>query len=482
MPTRETARNSPDGAHHLLVALVILAWALMTIPAFWVMPAMDDWVASAPISTFSWNLLLPDFMLWRPFQHLFRVVAFAFPYPGFVHATNALGHLAAVGLVSILTRQCGGSRRSSLLAALAYALAPAVGAAVWSVDSENQVWSNVFGLASAAILIRGDKATLGSYAGWLIFAMVSVLWNEGGIAWFAAAPLLKAFARTHFEVSLRQVYMRCGEELAIGILCVALYFAARFLLLGSVSLGVPGERYGVGFNPITLAKHAAMIVGMALSTVDTLALLSPKPKMWLAFLTLALGLPLLVIFLGRARRSWTAHQWLLAACVSLAVVSPFCVMGHVGEMYAQRPAAVLAIMLIGHKYSSARVASALNRLAPMVALLAILACLVGNAHKLAAMVEVGRLSAVVGSKVADIIGRDVPDHICAVCEQPSGRFGYSVYEAPPGIASNCGLAGRMHWGWRHQVTFQVVTSPDECRRGEGPAIEVALNGQVRRLW
>jgi hypothetical protein len=482
MTARETAHNSPDDAHHLLV-MVILAWALMTVPAFWVMPAWDDWSASTPISAFSWHLLLPDLNLWRPLQHLFRVAAFSFPYPGFAHLMNALGHLAAVGLVSILARQCGGSRRSSLLAALAYALAPAVGAAVWSVDSENQVWSNVFGLASAAVLIRSGKSRAGSYVAWLILATVSVLWNEGGIAWFAAAPLLKAFARSKQEASPRQIYVRCGVELAMGFVGVAVYFMSRFVLLGKISLGVPGERYGVSLNPITFAKHAAMIVGMAMSTVDTLALLSPRPTIWLALSTLVLGVPSLVIFLGRARRSWTVHQWLLAACVTLVVVSPFCVMAHVSEMYAQRAAAVLAIMLIGAglPHEGAVSASRLERMAPMLAPLAIVACLVGNAHKLEAMVELGKSSAVVGSKVADIIGRDVPDSICVACQRPTEKASYSVYEMPPGMASNCGLAGRMHWGWQRRITFEIVTTPDGCR-GKDPAIEVTLNGQVRRLW
>jgi hypothetical protein len=485
------------GEHCSLVVLVVLSWALMTMPAFWVMPAMDDWVASAPIARFTVDLLLPDSVLWRPFQHLFRVVAFWFPYPGFVHATNALGHLIAVGLVSILARQCGGSRRSSLLGALAYAIAPAVGAAVWSVDSENHVWSSVCGLTSAVLLSKQCSDSWRSHAGWLTFAMLSVLWNEGGIAWFVTAPLVKAFAQinrcAHVESNeeaqildksppnVKDVYACCGKELALGFFGVSAYFAARFFLLGAVALGTPGARYGIGFNPITLVKHAVMLIGVSLSTVDTLALLSSKPKLWLAIISFGMGLPFLLGVIKHAMKCWTIHQWLLAMLALASVVAPFALMGHVSEMYAQRPAALVAVLLIGASYGSDR--PSLPPFPRWTALvIALLACAIVNSHKLLSMVQVGQESVAVGRNIAEIFGREPPAGICVVCEAPVEKMGYSVFQAPPGIAANCGLATRMQWGWERQVAFHIVSSLENCRAFDGPAIAIAVSGKVKRLW
>ena len=483
-------------SHRVLLGLVLLAWAMMTIPAFWVLPALDDWGSGIPITPFTWDLLWPTDSRWLPLAHLFRVAEFALPYPGFLHAMNALAHLTAIGLVGLLARQCGGSRRSALLAALACAIAPAVGTAIWSMDSENHVWSNVFGLMSALVLLLGRSNRWRSYVGWLVFAMLSVLWNEGGIAWFAAAPFMKAFAmmsrrsggeRSEAPVSnqdrshAKQVYLRCGLELALGLVGVSIYFALRFLLLGKVALGTPGARYGIGFNPIAIAKQAAMILGTAASTVDTLALLSLRPRFWWALLSFAMGLPLLFIIGRRAKQDWSVHHWLLAALASLAVVAPFSVMGHVSEMYAQRPAAVLAILLIGANWRRERTVPS-RRWGQAAVALAALACVIGNGHKLRAMVRVGETSVAMGRIIADTVGPDVPASLCVVCEQPVGKVGYSVYEGPPGFASWCGLAARMQWGWDRQVAFHIVSTVAECRRSDGPAISLTLSGQVQKLW
>jgi len=500
MPTRESRTVEsvpPYSGHCLLVVLVLAAWALMTLPAFGVMPATDDWSASAPIASFSWHRMLPGAGRWLPFDHIFRVVAFWFPYPGYAHATNALGHLAAIGLVGILARECGGSHRTALFGALAYAITPAVGATVWSIDGENQIWSNVFGLLSATILICDGRRTKRAYAGWLILAMVSVLWNEGGIAWFAAAPLLKAFARTTGAIrggvnsstlpikqaagGMRQIYLRCRAELALGFLGVSAYFVARFLLLGKVELGTPGARYGVGLDPISMTAHAVMIIGTALSTIDTLALLSIRPTRWLAVLTLAMGLPLLGLLVWCAKKSWNIYQWLLAGSVSIAVVAPFCVMGHVSEMYGQRAAAVLAILLPS-VVSGLDYIPAWLRWRQVSAALALLACMIGNTHKLVSMIRLGETSVAVGQIVAREVGPNVPDSICSVCEQGVGRSGYSVFEAPPGSASLCGVAAKMQWGKGRQVAFHLVSSADRCPHSDSIAIAVSLSGQVKRLW
>lgn len=483
-PSSQVSPSGPD--NRALILFVLLAWALMTIPTFWIMPAMDDWTASAPIPSLSWNLVYPDPILWRPFQRLFRVLAFHFPYPGLVHATNALGHLLSIGLVILLSRRCGGSKRSSLLAGLAYAMAPAVGAVVWSIDSENHTWSNAFGLASAAVLMcdgRDRLRSYASYAGWFTLSMLSALWNEGGIAWFAVAPLLKAFASVNSSApgETGRAYTRCGADLALGSIGVAAYFTARFTLLGQVMLGMPGARYGVGLNPISLAKHALMLVGAGLSTVDTLALLSPQPNLWMAFVTLILGLPFLGGLLWRTKRVWSVQESVLALAAIAAVVAPFCVMGHVSEMYAQRPAAVLAILLVGVTCARARlpVPSWWRRLSVASA---VIACWIGNTHKLDAMMAIGRSAATVGDRVVETLDGKAPDYVCSVCEQPLGNFGYSIYEAPPGIAGNCGQAARMRWGWKHQVVFDIVSTADKCQHGRGPAIEVPLSGHVVRLW
>ena len=478
------------------------------------MPALDDWTASTPIASFSPDLLLPDSIFWRPFQHLFRVLAFWFPYPGFVHTTNAIGHLIAIALIYILARQCGASSRNAHFGAFAYAIAPVVGTAVWAVDSENHIWSIVCGLTSVAILCGNRSRKLYSHAGWLTFAMLATLWNESGIAWFAVAPLIKAYARIsgqtsgkadlgapaplHHRVDMKRVYRRAGAEIAMGFLGVSIYFSARFLLLGTIALGASGSRYGASLDPGAFVKHATILIGITLTTVDTLALLSPQPSFWLAITSFIMGLPLLFSIARRLAHRWTVHHWLIATSACITTVAPFSIMGHISESYAQHPAAVLAILLPVTGSSHDR-KFALRRWSMVVPALALLACLIGNTHKFMSMVQLGNSSVAVGRSIAETVYPFVPERICVICEEPAGKHGYSVFEAPPNIASSCGLAARMYWGWRQDVVFYTVSSLAECPhiessavvlaaaglikypRPDCPAVAISLSGQVQRL-
>jgi hypothetical protein len=493
----KTMKNSPTnlvsrtwlGSNFGLAAITVVSCAFMVVPAFWIMPALDDWAASAPIAKFTPDLLLPNGTLWRPFQHLFRVAAFWFPYPAFAHAMNALGHLASIALVATLARQCGGSKVSICWAALTYSVAPAVGAAVWSVDSENQIWSNVCGLLSAVFLI--GNSNFWRVVAWFVFAFLATLWNEGGIAWFIAAPLLNVFAhQSTFETNEsdtsskghpRKIYLRCAKDVALGLLGITVYFGVRFSLQGSVALGVGGTRYGVGFHPLKIALHEAMLNGLALSTVDTLAVMSPRPAVELAVCTLILGLPFMLRNFRHCANSWSFSRWCFASLICAVVVGPFALMGHVSEMYAHRSAAVIAVMFVGSIGSTARTGQRSIQTGWVLVALAVTASLVGNAHKLWAMIDLGQSSLAVGRQVAAMIGSAAPSRLCSICDPPETHIGYSIFEASPDLASNCGLAARMFWGWERSVKIRIVPKPSACQVEDENVIRVSPSGHVEKL-
>jgi hypothetical protein len=469
MPRKAGVDSDENGGLRGPTALVLaLAWGAMCIPSFWVLPALDDWATSTPLP-FSWDALKLNGALWRPLHNLERMFAAPLAYPFVAHLENALLQAASAAILFAILIRLQARRSAATVATLVLLISPAVGASVWSIDGVHHMWSRTLGLAALLAFLSARQGLLL----WSSLALLSAGWSEGGIAWFVVPIVVREALdkRRPLEPSWR-------AALPVCVTGVVAYFALRFGLSGGgLSLGGAGGRYTLTFRPHHWFRNAAVLIGVAMSTVDTVALLDVSPHRLIAAATALAGLPLLVMAVLRVRRSLLGRRAALSMLALGVLLGPFVLLGHVSEMYCHAVLALLLVLLAPVEGDERQ----FQRTAWLCAIaLYCAAALTVDFHKLANMIETGRGSAQVGREVARLIPAHTPSPLCVVIEKSPSRVGYSVFTSPAGPASAWGEAARMEWGWNQGPHIIQKQRPEDCS-GPGQSILVSLAGQVRSL-
>ena len=440
-------------------ALMIgIATIAIGIPAFFVLPSIDDWNTSRPIFDFDTRLLLPG-RLWRPFEKLLRwtVGLNTGMHPWLFHGIAVLGHAAGVILLYRILRSVSESAGPPLAGALFFALSPATVAAVWSVDSAVQTCSTAFGLASLLLLLkyphrRGVPAAMGC-------AVVATLWKESGLAWFFAAPLFAA-AVTELDSSKSRVsFRKTLFTIGAGVCVIGLYFVCRAGLATVDGLGTETGRYAIQWELAVWLKNAALLAGVSSLQVDTVSLFGGGSRL-VAFFTVIGGLPLGIWACVRVVRSLKNRRTWIAIAATAAVIAPHIVLKHVSEMYAHPvvPALVLTVVVAGE--NSPR---SLRSAFPWFGL----AMLVGigvSAHKWSAMAHSGKRAETVAEAIVRHYGAPdvIPERVCTVAVRLNPKSGYSVFTADPAGASNWGRSVWAMTEWRLPKDIVNIGSIQDC--------------------
>jgi hypothetical protein len=307
---------------------------------------------------------------------------------------------------------------------------------------------------------------------------LAALWYEAGLAWFLAAPLLREVMR-----ALRRdtpaphgfQWKRLGAGMATGLVAFAAYFAVRWALAADLPV-VGADRYVMTFDPLTWLRNATLLLGVSASTTDSIALLGPSPSYGAAALSMALGLPLLLLALSRCVSTWPRPA-LLAAPLGLgAVLAPHLLQAHVSEFYAHPVIAILVVLLAGQTRSASK-PWRMPHARVAIVLFAVASVMVG-AHKAVEIIRTGRGADRVGRAVVRLVPTP-PGHVCSVPEATPEPLVYSVFVAPPGPASVWGYSARGHWGWEHDVKLTRAARVSACPPEADVVIEVSVGGEVR---
>jgi hypothetical protein len=456
----------------------ILLWLGFSLPAFWVLPALDDWGATAPlVSCPDWSCLAPG-LFWRPLENLNRLLLGHLPswYPQYLHVLTVIGHGLAAWFVGRLARRLGASRGTSRFAAAIFLIHPGVCSVVWSVDGLIRAWSTACGLASLDVYLSGNRRR--AVLGWLLLGGLAALWYEAGLRWFLAAPLFREVMlalRRDAPAPHRFQWKRLGAGMATGLLAFAAYFVARWALIADLTVH-EAERYVMTFDPLAWLRNAALLLGMSASTTDSIALLGPSPSYGAAALSFALGLPLLVLALSRCVATWSRPALLSALLCMGAVLAPHIPQAHVSEFYVHPVVAILVVLLAGHGPSTLKPWRMPYARAAVVLFAA--ASLAVGAHKAVEIIRTGRNAEQVGRAVVRLIPHP-PGHVCSVPEQTRRQLVYSVFVAPPGPASVWGVSARDHWGWEHDVKFTPSSRVSTCPLESDVVIQVSVAGEIR---
>ncbi|MFH1131038.1 MAG: hypothetical protein V1754_06865 [Pseudomonadota bacterium] len=451
-----------------------IAWILMCVPAFWILPALDDWGTSAPIAHFSWDLLRPGFF-WRPIEKLNRVFLGHFPgaLPFYPHLVAVLGHALSGWMVYQLCKKLGASSRLGVISSIVFLVSPAVAAAVWSVDSAVQTWSTACGLSAVwAYMLRNRRQAFGI---WLLMSFLALFWKESGVVWFFAAPLFRELQLGR-ETGTVGVWRRLCA--GIGVACIAMvaYFAFRWGFARSFSLG-GDDRYSLLLNPAIWIRNFSMLVGVAATTIDTIAIFGPSPRYLVGAMSIIFSIPLLGFLFVWAVRNRSLRKGVISLMAFFVVLGPHVLLAKVSEMYAHPIVAALAILLVVGGFGTLN--SGWHKGAKIALFLFLVGAVFVDAHKWFVMMETGRKADVVGRTIAEHTGDSPPASICIVRKSPTKKFGYSVFSAPPGPASQWGVAARQHWGWEHQVKIFHEETIAKCPQDSERIVDLAMDGAVQ---
>jgi hypothetical protein len=436
-----------------VAAIPILAWALMSLPAFLVQPSGDDWSTSSPLYALQWGAVRPQIM-WRPFEPLLRWLVGLAPgvlYPSAPHALAIAGHAMSGWFAYRLLREARVSSRSASLATAVALILPGAGAAAWSVDSAIQTWSSGCGLWAVFLLMTSRQRRWP--AAWLAPAFLSMMWKESGTAWPVAAPLLAALLGSWTRpMDWRQTLRALG--LGLGLL--ACYLVLRTTLAQASGLGAVAGRYSLSLSPLVLGKNLGQLGVVALLPVDTVALLGQPKNLGLAVVTALLGVPMLVLGASAWARLVTVPRAFLETAVMLLVAGPHLVLGHVSEMYAH-PLILTATLVFTPALCQP---SGRRSLLVAAVLCTFLGSLVSDVHKLAVMIATGHGAHHVGLAIA--AEHPQPPRLMCAVQPATVQPGYSVFQMSAGLASGWGASALQAWGWPSQTGFVQANSALDC--------------------
>lgn len=293
----------------ILITMPFMLWGKMMI-----LPTFDDWTTlSAPNTDPDFRkYLLPFGYVWRPFDAIMGyIVGIDYRlFPKLNHAVIFAGHIINVLLIYKICEKLGFSKAAKNIAAIYFYLSPCMLATVFSCDSLNQTYSQLWGLAAilAYLTFNGRK----KYILWTLFILIAALAKDNGIA-FAVIPPIIAFAVRKID---RKTLVR---HFMFGIGIAMLYAIVR-LSLPATHIDNPDYTTFVLERKL---KEIAILIGYLWSATDYICLIhEPSRNLPVAFLTFATSFPFIYHLLFKNIRIWKERGFLLLAFCAITALSP----------------------------------------------------------------------------------------------------------------------------------------------------------------
>lgn len=324
----------------------IAAFALIFAATFFISPLGDDFIyVVAPNLHFKLSDLLPNEAFWRPFDVLIGalngVFPFLFPYINF--ALVSFSHVMSAYLIEKILSAKGIEKKYAFFGAMFFMFSSICVAVTASPDALNQAFSLLFGLIGLYSYIKN-----GSYA-YIIFSVISLFWKESGISWFFVIPL---FQTTETFGTFRGIFKDKKNlsdfilKIIVGIIASALYFAARFALLGKAQLGGDG-RYNLSLFSFSTIKNLVMLAASAATGADTVSIFSTDKNMVILILSSVLSAVFCLFMLIKAisvlrSKSESFYTFAVLAACGVLLCIPQAALTSTSEMHAYPAVFVIA--------------------------------------------------------------------------------------------------------------------------------------------
>lgn len=442
-------------------------------------PLYDDWYYSvSPNMSFTIDQLKPTAVFWRPFDVLFGVfnglIPDAYPIPNRVAVV--LAHvLSAYFLVKVLNCLDVGEK-GKMFSALFFLFSPAAAAIVINPDALNQAYSVLFGLIAVYFCLSRPGYS------YLIFCVISLFWKESGIAWFAAAPILKLVYKKNDFSTIKEKdnvisFIKCA---VFAVLIAALYFALRFYLYGQIALSGSGDRYSVSIFDKSTAINFARLIGLAVSGIDSIALFSKNKNLILFSLTLILSLFYILIFAVKLFKIRKRQDFILIIAlivVTTALTAPQVIIESAGEMHAYPSLAGIA-MIYGIIFRNFDFKKELKKAVILLTCIGI-SFSISSVHKYASVYNFSSETKALTNELHEIYD-DPEKSMLIMCVDL--KMDYSVYCQPAIVGTSYGKSLRQYFGWRDDLPIEkCYVSEDKImaeyeKNKDNFDIIVAVNG------
>jgi len=326
----------------IIITMPFMLWGKMLI-----LPTFDDWctLSSPNYDPDFIKYLLPYGYIWRPFDAIMGyIVATDYNlFPRLNHLVIFTGHIINVILVYKISLNLNLGRKASNIAALYFYLSPCMLATVFSCDSLNQTYSQLWGLAAiqAYISLNGKK----KYAAWTIFIFIAALAKDNGIA-FAVIPPMLAFAFNQID---RKTLVK---HFIFGI-CIAMVYAAIRISLPSTFIE------NTDYSTFVLSrkiKEILMLGGYSWLAIDYISLMhEPNRNLLIAAVTFITSFPFIYVTILKNRDIWKDKTFLIIIFCMLTALSPNLLISlTIMNTYAGLSMAALIIGYATDKYSGNR--------------------------------------------------------------------------------------------------------------------------------
>ena len=328
---------------YIVMASPFLLYAIILL-----LPTFDDWTYfTTPNYDFGddfINRLMPNFSWWRPWDALFGYILSLAPglFPTLNHIVVYLAHLVSTFIIYRLAAIFGFNTLGRNIATTFFFASPAMLGTVLGIDSLNQAYSQMWGLAATLVYI--EMKGRWRLPLWLAFALIGTFAKENCIMFFFIPQLL---AWTTDKTTVRQAL----KDTAWALLVILAYFIARNALINeNVYIN---EAY---FNN-TLSrklKNIGVFIGMTWIPLDYICLWhAPNRNLATVAVTLALGAPfMLYLFFSRPKNMATRRFLGLALAVLMAAAP------HLVTLFsAMHPYAALGMVALMAGYLADRAAN-----------------------------------------------------------------------------------------------------------------------------
>lgn len=296
----------------ILVASPLFLWAIILL-----LPTYDDWgYFTTPYYDFGGGFtsrLVPRSTYWRPWDCIFGYVLSLKPslFPALNHIAVYLAHVGCCVFVYHIGKLLKFNLVARNISTLFFFISPAMLGTVLGIDSLNQAYSELWGLAATWLYLR-RRDRMHTFL-WLLAAVVATFAKENGIVFFVIPQILAwGFSR----ITLRQAV----RDTAWAALCIAVYFFAR-IMLNNPEVYVEEE-----YLENTLSrklKNIGVFIGMTWIPLDYVCLIcKPCRNLLVVGVTLALGMPFIVYLLGRQRKYIFSKPAASVVICLLAAASP----------------------------------------------------------------------------------------------------------------------------------------------------------------
>lgn len=317
----------------VLVILLLPIWLEAILP---VLPTHDDWATTIK-PDFNPFFIKERFLFygyhWRPFDAIMGYILGTNPqvlYPALNHYCIVIGHAICAILTFRLLTTLGFTTLSKNITTLYFFITPATMATVSAVDSMNQVYALVCGIASFLLYVKLKR---GKYVAWISLLFIATWFKENGLMWALIGPIL-AYGFDFIDQK------RLKKDIVIG-LGVMVAYALVITLLPKDIIIHPDYEPGV----MKVIKNTIKFIFTTFITIDYIYLLhQPSRNLIAAFLTFALSLPFLYyVFIRNIRLFFNKRMICITICMLIAV-GP-----HIGTVFSMMHTyaglAMLAVMI-----------------------------------------------------------------------------------------------------------------------------------------